>query len=205
MILDDNRVRLKVLGLSKGTMHENMYILLLQEWGGDRKIPIIIGQMEAQAIALKTRHVPMERPMVQDLFKRLTDAYNITLRDVYIYKVDNGVYYSYLELEQDGIETDIDARSSDAIALALTYDCPIYTSETLIRSQYMRVNGSALSIPINTLDVQALKEALERSVKEENYELASLLRDEINKRLHPESFSGDDTVVKTDQSSTEQP
>lgn len=203
-MIDDNRVRLKVLGLSKGTMHENMYILLLQEWGGERKIPIIIGQMEAQAIALKTRHVPLERPMVQDLFKRLTDAFNITLKDIYIYKVDNGVYYSYLELEQDGIETDIDARSSDAIALALTYGCPIYTSETLMRSQYMRVNGSALSIPINTLDVQALREALDRAVKDENYELASLLRDEINKRLHPQSVSSDDASVKSDQLSTEE-
>ena len=186
---NDNRVRLKVLGLSKGIMHENMYILLLQEVGGDRKIPIIIGQGEAQAIALKTRHVPLERPMVQDLFKRLTDAYGITLRDIFIYKVENGVYYSYLELEQDGVETDIDSRSSDAIALALTYGCPIYTSEELMRRQYIKVNGTALSIPINTLDVQALREALDRSVQEENYELASLIRDEINKRIHPESVS----------------
>lgn len=204
-MIDDNRVRLKVLGLSKGTMHENMYILLLQEVGGDRKIPIIIGQTEAQVIALKTHRVPMERPMVQDLFKRLTDTYNITLRDVYIYKVDNGVYYSYLELEQDGIETDIDSRSSDAIALALTYGCPIYTSEQLIRSQYMRVNGSALSIPINTLDVQALQEALDRSIKEENYELASQLRDEIKKRLSPESVSSNEVKVKTDKPTTEEP
>lgn len=203
-MIDDSRVRLKVLGLSKGTMHENMYILLLQEWGGDRKIPIIIGQMEAQAIALKTHRVPLERPMIQDLFKRVTDAYDITLKDVYIYKVDNGVYYSYLELEHDGIETDIDARSSDAIALALTYGCPIYTSESLMRSQYMRVNGSALSIPINTLDVQALQEALDRSVKDENYELASLLRDEIKKRLHPESVASDEAQPDADKPSAEQ-
>lgn len=198
-MLEDNRVRLKVIGLSKGTSHENMYILVLQECGGDRKIPIVIGQMEAQAIALKTRKVPLERPMVQDLFKKMTDAYDITLRDVFIYKVDNGVYYSYLEMVHDGIETDIDARSSDAIALALTYDCPIYTSEALIRNQYMRQSGSRLAIPINTLDVQALQEALERSVKDENYELASLLRDEIKKRLHPESISSDDMLSDNSQ------
>ncbi len=188
--MNENRIRLKVLGLSKGTMHENMYILILQEMGGDRKIPIIIGQSEAQAIALKTRHVPLERPMVQDLFKKLTDAFDITLRDVYIYKVDNGVYYSYLELEHDGLETDIDARSSDAIALALTYNCPIYTSDVLLERQYMRENDGGLSIPINTLDVQALKEALERAVKDENYEMASLLRDEINKRLAKKPSAG---------------
>ena len=192
--MDNNRIKLKVFGLTRGTMHENMYILVLQEALGDRKIPIMIGSTEAQAIALKTRHVPMERPMLQDLFKKLTDSYDIELRDVYIYKVEDGVYYSYLEFVKDGVETAIDARSSDAVALALTYDCPIYTSDTLIGSQYMRENRrGSMSIPINTLDIQALQEALDRAVKEENYEMASMLRDEINRRVNPDKISEDDT------------
>jgi bifunctional DNase/RNase len=110
-------------------------------------------------------------------------AFGIVLREVYIYKVLDGVYYSLLELEQDGVVQHVDVRTSDAIALALRFDAPVYTSEALLAREHIFEDGhGAISIPVSSVDIDVLREALSRAIREEKYELAAQLRDEISRR-----------------------
>lgn len=177
------KVKLEVLEISQGTMANNPYLLILRETNGSRKLSVMVGSFEAQSILLCMRGLQAPRPLMHDLYVSTIEAYNIQLREVIIYKVVDGVYHSYLILDQNGYLEQIDTRTSDAIALALRCNAPIYTWEDLIMREhiYEDSNGS-ISIPISSVNLSVLHEALERAIKEENYELAAQLRDEIERR-----------------------
>lgn len=182
------KVELKVLDVTQGTMGGKPFFLILQEMDGDRKLSVMIGATEAQAILIGLRGILVPRPLLCDVYISTLDTFGIKLREVIIYKVEDGVYYSSLVLEGDDGTEYIDVRTSDAVALAVRYTVPIYTVETLmVREHIYEDSNGAISIPVSSVNVSVLKEALERAVKDENYELAAQLRDEIARRADKEN------------------
>lgn len=181
--MHDKKVELKVLDISSSLAQAHAYALVLQEVEGNRHLPVIIGSIEAQAIAMKLKEFIPPRPFTHDLFTVFSKAFQINLKEVFIYKVIEGVYYSYLYFEKDGKMHEIDSRTSDAVALALRFGAPIYTTEKILETESIRIGEEGnFSPPITSVDIPVLKESLARAVEEENYELASQLRDEIRKR-----------------------
>ena len=183
--MDDmmEKIELTVQEVSKGLSYKDVYVLLLREVNGERRMPMMVGAEEAKMVVSKIR--PNQVPLngLPDLFCRLTNLYDIILEEVLIYKVDNGAFRAFLFLYRDGLTERIEGRASDAVVLALTYGRPIYISKNLFDRQYMReMGGGAVSLPINSLNVALLREALDNAIREENYELASQLRDELNRR-----------------------
>lgn len=183
--MDDmmEKIELTVQEVSKGLSYKDVYVLLLREVNGERRMPMMVGAEEAKMVVSKIR--PNQIPLngLPDLFCRLTNLYDIILEEVLIYKVDNGAFRAFLFLYRDGLTERIEGRASDAVVLALTYGRPIYISKNLFDRQYMReMGGGAVSLPINSLNVALLREALDNAIREENYELASQLRDELNRR-----------------------
>lgn len=159
------------------------YALVLEEINGNRKLPIIIGALEAQAIRVVMMGYKTPRPLTHDLFLTLTMEIGAKLKKVLIYKVKDGVYYSYLFIENEGKQIKIDSRTSDAIALALRCECPIYTTNEIMESEQLQDMGTkGFTVSVNVVDLKLLKEALAKAVEEENYEQASHLRDEIIRR-----------------------
>ena len=179
-----NEVELKIHGMSSTIHPADAYALVLEEVYGDRKLPVIIGHQEAQAIKVMMVGYKPPRPLTHDLFLSLTGQLGVTLKKVLIYRVKDGVFYSYLHFErEDGEEIRIDSRTSDAVALALRYKCPICTTETLLANEHLRdLGGGAFSVTINMVSLPMLKEALEKAIEKEDYEHASQLRDEIRRR-----------------------
>lgn len=178
-----NKVELKVQDLLQRASNDKFYIALLREKEGTRSLPILVGLLEAQAIAMYLREVSPERPMLHDLLADMADAFAISIREVYIYKVKSGVFYSYLVCEQHGQEVNVDARTSDAIAIALHRGCPIRIDEDLLNTQCMRdEGGGAYSMPITVMDTDILRGVLQSAIDREDYELAAHLRDVIRER-----------------------
>jgi len=126
------KIRLNILGLSVSQTQSGAYALVLSEENGDRRMPIIIGPVEAQAIAIQLEGLKPPRPLTHDLIKNIALAFEITLIEVVIYKLEEGIFYSELLCEMDGKEVKIDSRTSDAVALALRFRCPIYTTEEIL-------------------------------------------------------------------------
>ena len=135
------KVELKVQDLLQKAANDKFYIALLRERDGNRSLPILVGLLEAQAIAMFLRDVSTERPMLHDLIAGMADAFAIRILEVYIYMVKGGVFYSYLVCEQYGQTVNVDARTSDAIAIALHQGRPIYIEEELLNAQCMRDEG----------------------------------------------------------------
>ena len=123
------RVKLKVLGISYSQTQSGAYALILVEENGNRRIPIIIGGFEAQAIVIKIENLEPPRPLTHDLFKSFADEFNISMVEVVIHKLEEGVFYSRLLCNNGDKELSIDSRTSDAVALALRFDCPIYIAK----------------------------------------------------------------------------
>ncbi|MGL4518972.1 MAG: bifunctional nuclease domain-containing protein [Phocaeicola sp.] len=166
------------------TLHPaNAYALVLEEVNGSRKLPIIIGPLEAHAIKVAMKNYQSPRPLTHDLLVNLAAELDIQLTKVLIHDVKDGVFYSSLYFQQEEKQVVIDARTSDAVALALRCGKPLYTTEQLIESEHLHeVGEGAFSISINMVDVTLLKEELAKAIKSENYEQASKLRDEIARR-----------------------
>ncbi|MDP4187268.1 MAG: bifunctional nuclease family protein [Bacteroidota bacterium] len=198
-----NKVKLNVLGISYSQTQSGAYALVLSEENGERRIPIIVGGFEAQAIAIQLEGLNPPRPLTHDLFLNFAKAFKINLTEVNIYKLEEGVFYSKLICESPQVKLSVDARTSDAIALALRFKCPIYTTEEIISKagiildfeKESKENEESKGASVGSsnsdsseanefvdLDTQELKELLDESVKQENYERASLIRDELNKR-----------------------
>lgn len=188
-----DEIELKVHDMSSTLQPADAYALVLEEVNGNRKLPIIIGSLEAQAIKIVMMEYKMPRPLTHDLFLTVTKELGATLKKVLIYKVKDGVYYSYLFIEKEGEEIKIDSRTSDAIALAMRCECPIYTTDEIMESEQLNeITGKGFSAPVNTVDIVALKEALARAIEEEDYEQASRLRDEIKRREEEEESEESD-------------
>lgn len=190
------KIRLNILGLSYSQTHSGAYALLLSEEGGKRRLPIIIGSSEAQAIAIQLEGIVTPRPLTHDLFVRMAAEYNITIREVVIYKLEEGIFYSEIVSEgPEGVKR-IDSRTSDAVALALRFDAPIYTREELLQDAGVFLNieeqqGQDADDPeeaessvaeLDSMNKEQLEKALQEAIEKEDYENASRIRDEINRR-----------------------
>ena len=183
----ENLVELKIHDMSTTLYPADAYALVLEEVDGGRKLPIIIGQQEAQAIKVMMMKYQPPRPLTHDLFPTLTMHLGVTLKRIVIYKAKDGVFYSYLYFDKEEEEIKIDARTSDAVALALRYKCPMYTTQSIMESEHLHDMGEGkFSVPISSVSLQMLEEALQSAIEKEEYEQASQLRDEIRKRKEKE-------------------
>ncbi|MBN2805249.1 MAG: bifunctional nuclease family protein [Prolixibacteraceae bacterium] len=191
------KIKLNVLGLSVSQTQTGAYALVLVEENGERRIPIIIGPVEAQSIAIQLEGLHPPRPLTHDLFKNIAQAFKIELLEVIIYKLEEGIFYSELICEQGGTRIAIDSRTSDAVALALRFKCPIYTTEEILAKAGIVIELSEEPEEEDIVDDQFTEEGvtrydlvstselqrlLQEAVKDENYELASEIRDEISRR-----------------------
>ncbi len=204
-------VRLKIKGISYSQTQNGAYALILNEVEGDRKLPIVIGAFEAQSIAIALeKEIKPPRPLTHDLFKNFSDRFDIVIKQVIIHKLVDGVFYSSIICERDGIEEIIDARTSDAIALALRFNAPIFTYKTILdkagiflkfsaKDKEKKDNDSIMvdeilqegeTVEIESgasdgyqeLSIDELEKELKKAVTNEDYEKAAKLRDEISKR-----------------------
>ena len=204
-------VKLTIKGISYSQTQNGAYALILNEMDGDRKLPIVIGAFEAQSIAIALeKEIKPPRPLTHDLFKSFADRFDIMVKQVIIHKLVDGVFYSSIICERDKIDEIIDARTSDAIAIALRFQAPIYTYKNILEKAgiYLNANPEELERQIledkevlskpETFDLDnenskerndykksslvELHELLESAVQEENYEKAARIRDEISKR-----------------------
>lgn len=193
------KIRLNILGLSVSQTQSGAYALVLAEENGDRRIPIIIGPVEAQAIAIQLEGLKPPRPLTHDLIKNMAQAFNIALLEVTIYKLEEGIFYSELLCELDGKEIKIDSRTSDAVALALRFRCPIFTSEDILKKAGIVLEIEDENSPVRSFtdeeefsepetttysqySLNELNEMLDEAVQNEDYEKASIIRDELKKR-----------------------
>ncbi|MEX1192184.1 MAG: bifunctional nuclease family protein [Brumimicrobium sp.] len=192
------KVKLEIVGLSYSQTQSGAYALVLSEVDGNRRLPIIIGGFEAQAIAIELENMTPTRPLTHDLFKNFAVDFGIKVKEVIIYNLVEGIFYSKLICEQDGKEKEIDARTSDAIALGVRFKCPVFTYESILGSAGIKLEeGDDLDSPVEVdpsekkqsdksnlsdLTIKELEVQLEGAVENEDYELASKLRDEINRR-----------------------
>lgn len=204
-------VRLKIKGISYSQTQNGAYALILNEVDGDRKLPIVIGAFEAQSIAIALeKEIKPPRPLTHDLFKNFSDRFDIIVKQVIIHKLVDGVFYSSIICEREKVEEIIDARTSDAIALALRFDAPIFTYKTILDkagiflkfSSKDKEEDSDDSIVVDEIlqegetveiesdagggyremTVEELHKELDKAVANEDYEKAAKLRDEISKR-----------------------
>ena len=188
-------IRLTINRISYSKTHNGAYALLLDEKNGNRKLPIVIGGFEAQSIAVALEsEIRPPRPLTHDLFKNFSDCFEIKIKQVIIHKIVDGVFFSSLICVRDKIEEIIDSRTSDAIALAIRFDSPIFTYESVLEKAGIElkvedlkkspkaVNKTVKKVDYRKLSVNQLDKAIAIAVKNEDYELAAHLRDEINKR-----------------------
>jgi len=194
------KIKLDIVGLSYSQTQSGAYALVLGEVSGRRRLPIIIGSFEAQAIAIEIEKMTPSRPLTHDLFKSFAQAYSINVQEVIIYNLVDGIFYAKL-ICSDGKKTaEIDARTSDAIAMAVRFDCPIYTHEFILSTAGIVIEGndfvylenlseateekpsSASTVSYASLSIDELKTKLQSALAEEAYEKAAKIRDELNKR-----------------------
>jgi bifunctional DNase/RNase len=183
----ENKIKLNVLGLTYTQPQSHAFALILGEPDSNRKLPIIIGAIEAQAIALLANGMNLQRPFTHDLIIDVLKINNMQLREVHIYKADEGIFYSQLlcyRVDDDKIIR-IESRTSDAIALAVLTGCPIYTSEeimekaSIVIDEQMFMNNNSKTSGDEPLSAAVLEAKMQKAIEEENYELAATLRDQL--------------------------
>jgi bifunctional DNase/RNase len=199
-------IKLTIKGISYSQTQSGAYALVLSEMEGKRTLPIIIGAFEAQSIAIALeKEIRPPRPLTHDLFKTFSERFKITVKQVIIHKLVDGIFFSSLICDKDGVEEIIDTRTSDAIAIAIRFLAPIYTYENILDKAgiYLKVEEEiaikeilepeAIQVTIDQADsssssnfskysIQELHEQLKEAVDNENYEKAAKIRDEISKR-----------------------
>lgn len=201
------KITLEIVGLSYSQTQSGAYALVLGELEGKRRLPIIIGGFEAQAIAIELEKMTPSRPLTHDLFKNFATSFDIVIEEVIIYNLVEGIFFAKIMCRRGGEQLEIDARTSDAIALAVRFECPIYTYEFILSSAgiileddvaedddeddeaeeaemiqtRMKVDVTS-SGDIKGKSVNDLEELLQDAIAREDYETASKIRDEINSR-----------------------
>jgi len=184
------------MGISYSQTQSGAYALLLIEENGERRIPIIIGGFEAQAIVIKLENLEPPRPLTHDLFKKFADQFNIAVIEVMIYKLEDGVFFSKLVCNNGEKEYSIDSRTSDAVAIALRFGCPIYISEDILEKAQLSNSPSESDLlssdepetkkkqtpKYGSFTEEELYKMIDEAVKTEDYEKAASIRDEIEKR-----------------------
>ena len=195
------KVRLEIQGIAYSQTQSGSYVLTLIESAGNRKLPIVIGGFEAQAIAVELEKMIPNRPLTHDLFKSFCVSYDVTIKEVLIYKFEEGVFYAKLICDKEGVHTEIDSRTSDAIAVGVRFNSPIYTFSNVLEDAGITQDqedafesDSLVSQDDDDFDIEEtvndyssssmedLEKQLQGALEQEDYELASKLRDEIKKR-----------------------
>lgn len=205
-----SKIKLNVLGISYSQTQSGAYALVLSEEDGNRRIPIIVGGFEAQAIAIELEGLNPPRPLTHDLFKKFSESYGIHLIEVNIHKLEEGVFFANVLFDNGDRQVSLDARTSDAIALALRFKCPIYTTTEIVDKagivlDFEKDGGEAESqggfegnLKNQSVDIdlstskpgpdlsqhskEELTEMLNKAIANEDYERASEIRDEIKRR-----------------------
>ncbi|CAI8241682.1 MAG: Uncharacterised protein [Bacteroidia bacterium] len=194
-----DRIKLNIIGLTSSHSQRNSYTLILGEENGELKLPIVIGGYEAQSIALVIEGLKPQRPLTHDLISNFFSQFGIILKEVMINKLEEGVFFSTLVTEKDNKIQNIDARTSDAIALALRMKCPIYTYKSILNDAGIQYeendiegeekeeiiedeNTPVVTNDLNQLSLKELEAELEKAIKIEDYVRAAMLRDEIKIR-----------------------
>lgn len=201
-----DKIKLNIVGLSYSQTQSGAYALVLGEEEGKRRLPIIIGGFEAQSIAIELEEMTPSRPLTHDLFKSFADSFEVHVKEVTIYNLVEGIFFAKIICDRNGEELEIDARTSDAVALAVRFDCPVYTYEFILSSagiildeenqgeegesegeeseQSPEINIEDLTKPedVKSLSYKELEKKLEEAIAIEDYETASKIRDEMSKR-----------------------
>lgn len=194
------KIKLDIIGLSYSQTQSGAYALVLGEFGGRTRLPIIIGGFEAQAIAIEIEGMTPSRPLTHDLFKSMASSFNIEIEEVLIYNLVDGIFFAKLICKSNDTNIEIDARTSDAIALAVRFKCPIYTYEFILTTAGIIIEADDLVFLDNLSSKKEdsektegpnsysiyseteLQEKLKNALEEEAYEKAAKIRDEIIKR-----------------------
>lgn len=191
----EEKVKLEIVGLSYSQTQSGAYALVLSEAGGKRRLPIIIGGFEAQAIAIELEKMTPTRPLTHDLFKSFATSFDVNIKEVIIYNLVEGIFYSKIVCDKNGHTVEIDARTSDAIAIGVRFSCPVYTFENILSSAGILLDEAAVENELNEIEeeevevqsvesdsIEELEKQLKIAIENEDYELASKLRDLINKK-----------------------
>jgi len=199
----NKKVELEILGLSSNNSQTGSFTIVLGEIGGSRRLPIVIGMYEAQAIAIEIEKIVPNRPMTHDLFKSFSASFNFTINSILISDMREGVFYAKITCHNGTQKVEIDARPSDAIAIAVRFEAPIYCSaqvlseaaievqdeeleyedeneeldESKVKSQPQKIND-----PFKDYSLDKLNQLLDQAIQNEDYERAAKIRDEINRR-----------------------
>jgi bifunctional DNase/RNase len=193
------KVKLEITGIAYSQTQSGSYVLTLLEVAGKRKLPIVIGGFEAQAIAVELEKMVPSRPLTHDLFKSFCKSFGVEVKEILIYKFHEGVFYSKLICEKDGQQSEIDSRTSDAIAIGVRFNAPIYTLGKILDEVGGAENAtddsfdfedededdhtfSADSNEWKDVNLEELSKQLTEAIENEDYELASKIRDEIKQR-----------------------
>ena len=188
------KVKLDITGIAYSQTQSGSYVLTLVESAGKRKLPIVIGGFEAQAIAVELEKMVPNRPLTHDLIKTFCQSYGVSVREILIYKFHEGVFYSKIICEKDNAITEIDSRTSDAIAVGVRFNAPIFTLAKVLEEvggsedldlDFDEDDDDELMDDINEMEavsIEELQAQLGEAIENEDYELASKLRDEINRR-----------------------
>jgi hypothetical protein len=193
------KIKLEITGIAYSQTQSGSYVLTLLEVAGKRKLPIVIGGFEAQAIAVELEKMTPSRPLTHDLFKSFCKSFGVTVKEILIYKFHEGVFYSKLICERDGQQTEIDSRTSDAIAIGVRFNAPIFTLGQILDEVGGAENDTNEAFDFDEDDeedhvfsadgnewkdvnVDELSTKLMEAIENEDYELASKIRDEIKQR-----------------------
>jgi uncharacterized protein len=201
-----DKIKLEILGLSSSQSQSGSFALVLGEKPGKRRLPIIIGMFEAQAIAIEIEKIVPNRPMTHDLFKSFSSSFGFEIKEIIISDLKEGVFFAKLVCESDDKTVEIDSRPSDAIAIGLRFDAPIYTYENILAEAGIELSGeeeegeqdiqkeieqlkpkkekstSGGGEKLKDAKMDKLHEMLDKAIEQEDYEKAAKIRDEINKR-----------------------
>ncbi|MBX2902277.1 MAG: bifunctional nuclease family protein [Chitinophagales bacterium] len=195
-----NKIELEILALSHSVTQSHSFAVILGEVGGSRRLPIVIGGFEAQAIAVALDNMRPSRPLTHDLMKMVCDTFDITLEQVHINKLQEGVFYSNLVCKQNGETYEIDSRTSDALALAVRFSCPIFVEENILREAGVEADPNEEAsvekeiaelaqqpVPSGSSNFSGMTDdeltrQLTAAIEGEDYEKAARIRDEMTKR-----------------------
>ncbi|MTI40337.1 bifunctional nuclease domain-containing protein [Fulvivirga lutimaris] len=201
-----DKIRLEILGLSSSQSQSGSFALVLGETEGSRRLPIIIGMFEAQAIAIEIEKIIPNRPMTHDLFKSFAHSFSYKVEEIIISDLKEGVFFAKIVCAGDGPKVEIDARPSDAIAIGLRFDAPIYTYESILAEAGIVLTDendddiseikSELQSKVKKekeevkksdsgfkdMSVDKLNELLNEAIENEDYEKAAKIRDELSRR-----------------------
>jgi uncharacterized protein len=189
------KLALEIVALSHSVTQSHNYAVVLGEIEGNRRLPVVIGSFEAQAIAVSMEGMTPNRPLTHDLFKNTLDLFYIDLKEIIINNLLDGIFYAKLVCEKSGEVIEIDSRTSDALALAVRFKCPIYTYDYILESAGIIMEDTAeekgsetqlgresKAQKLSNMTMDALSKMLEEVLAEEDYERAALIRDELNRR-----------------------